>query len=53
LREGILWGFSDFFGRVIWKASEHVGEPGLGIDVVHLADLDQGISRGGAISAGI
>jgi hypothetical protein len=24
---------------VIWKAGEHVGEPSLGIDVVHLAGL--------------
>ena len=44
---------SDCFGRVIWKASEHVGEPGLGIDVVHLAGFDQGIDSGGTISASI
>jgi hypothetical protein len=30
---------NDFVGRVIWKAGEHVGEPSLGIDVVHLAGL--------------
>ena len=44
---------SDFVGRVIWKAAEHVGEPGLRIDVVHLAGLDQGIDSGSAISASI
>jgi hypothetical protein len=44
---------NDFVGRVIWKAGEHVGEPSLGIDVVHLAGLDQGIDGGGTISASI
>jgi hypothetical protein len=44
---------SDFVGRVIWKAGEHIGEPSLGIDVVHLAGLDQGIDGGGTISASI
>jgi hypothetical protein len=44
---------SDLVGRVIWKAGEHVGEPSLGIDVVHLAGLDQGIDGGGTISASI
>jgi len=43
----------DFVGRVIWKAGEHVGEPGLGIDVVHLAGLDQGIDGGGTMAASI
>src|SRR5665213_1321504 len=44
---------SDLVGRMIWKAGEHVGEPSLGIDVVHLAGLDQGIDGGGTIPAGI
>ena len=44
---------SDLVGRVIWKAGEHVGEPCLGIDVVYLAGLDQGIDSGGTISASI
>jgi hypothetical protein len=43
----------DFVGRVIWKAGEHVGEPGLGIDVVHFAGLDQGIDGGGTMAASI
>jgi hypothetical protein len=28
---------------VIWKPGQHVSEPGLRIDFVHLAGLDQGI----------
>jgi hypothetical protein len=33
----------DFVGGVIWKPGQHVSEPGLRIDVVHLAGFDQGI----------
>lgn len=44
---------SDFVGRVIWKAGEHVREPGLRIDVVQLAGLVQGIDSGGTIAASV
>ena len=44
---------SDFVGRVIWKAAEHVGEPGLRIDVVHLAGFDQGIDGGGTMATSV
>jgi hypothetical protein len=37
----------DFVGGVIWKADQHVSKPGLRIDVVHLAGLDQGVDGGG------
>src|ERR1700721_100018 len=35
-----------FVGGVIWKPGQHVSEPGLRIDVVHLAGFDQGINGG-------
>jgi hypothetical protein len=38
-------------GRVIGQAGEHVGEPGLGIDVVELGGGDQRIDGGGAPAA--
>jgi hypothetical protein len=41
----------DFVGEVIWKPGQHVGEPGLRIDVVHLAGFDQGIDGGGTMAA--
>ena len=39
----------NFVGGVIWKPGQHVGEPGLPIDVVHLAGFDQGIDGGGTM----
>ena len=45
--------FSDLFAGMIWKPGEHVGEPGLRIDVVHLAGFDQRIDSGGAMAAGV
>jgi hypothetical protein len=33
--------FGDFAGRMIWQPGEHVGEPGLRIDIVELGGLDQ------------
>ena len=44
---------SDLVGRMVRKAGEHVGKPGLRIDVVHLAGLDQGIDGGGPMTASI
>jgi hypothetical protein len=41
----------DFVGGVIWKASQHGSEPGLRIDIVHLAGFDQGIDGGGTMAA--
>jgi len=35
-------------GRVILQTCEHVGEPGLRIDVVELGGLDQRVDRGGS-----
>src|SRR6478735_12435597 len=43
----------DFVSGVIWKAGEHVSEPGLRIDVVHLAGFDQGINGGGTMAASV
>jgi hypothetical protein len=43
----------DFVGGVIWKPGQHVSEPGLRIDVVHLAGFDQGIDGGGSMAAGV
>ena len=43
----------DFVGGVIWKPGQHVSEPGLRIDVVHLAGFDQGIDGGGTMAASI
>jgi len=42
----------DFVGGVIWKPGQHVSEPGLRIDVVHLAGFDQGIDSGGTMAVG-
>jgi len=41
----------DLLGRVIWKPGQHVGEPGLRIDIVHLAGFHEGIDGGGAMAA--
>src|SRR5712664_2914840 len=41
----------DFVGGVIWKPCQHVSEPDLGIDVVHLAGFDQGVDGGGTVAA--
>jgi hypothetical protein len=43
----------DFVGGVIWKPGQHVSEPGLRIDVVHLAGFDQGIDGGGTMAASV
>jgi hypothetical protein len=42
---------SDFVGGVIWKLGQHVSEPGLRIDIVHLAGFHEGIDGGGAMAA--
>ncbi len=36
---------------MVGHARQHVGEPGLGIDVVELGGLDQGVDGGGAAAA--
>jgi hypothetical protein len=38
-------------GRVIGQASEHVGEPGLRVDIVELGGGDQRVDRSGAPAA--
>ncbi|MCP1846024.1 hypothetical protein ACVIHI_008515 [Bradyrhizobium sp. USDA 4524] len=43
----------DFVDGVIRKPGQHVSEPGLRINVVHLAGFDQGIDSGGTIAASI
>ena len=40
-------------GRMLGDASEHVGEPGLRIDVVHLRRDDQGVHEGGSVTAAV
>ena len=40
----------DFVGWVIWKPGQHVSEPDLRIDVVHLAGFDQSIDGGGTMA---
>jgi hypothetical protein len=40
----------DFVSGVIWKRGQHVSEPGLWIDVVHLAGFDQGIDGRGTMA---
>lgn len=37
----------DALGGMIRQAGEHVGEPGLWIDVVELGGGDEGVDRGG------
>jgi hypothetical protein len=39
--------------RVIGDAGEHIGEPGLRVDVVELGGLDQRVEDGGALPAAI
>jgi hypothetical protein len=39
---------SDPFGGIIGQPSEDIGEPGLGVDVVELGCLDEGVDGGGA-----
>jgi hypothetical protein len=39
------------FGRVIWQAREHVGEPSLRVDVVELGGCDQGVDGSGTPAA--
>lgn len=43
----------DFVGGVIRKPRQHVRKPGLRIDVVHFAGLDQRIDGGCAITASV
>ena len=43
----------DFVSRMIWKPGQHVSEPGLRIDVVHLAGFDQGIDGGGTMATSV
>jgi hypothetical protein len=38
---------------MIWKPRQHVGEPGLWIDIIHFAGLDQGIDGRCALAAGV
>jgi hypothetical protein len=38
---------------MIRQSGQDVGEPGLGIDVVHLAGLDEGVDGSGTMAAGI
>ena len=38
-------------GRVIGDAAQHVGEPGLRVDVVELGGRDQGVDGGGTLAA--
>ena len=38
---------------MIGDAGEHVGQPGLGIDVVELGGDDQAVEEGGALAAAI
>ena len=40
-------------GRVIGDASQHVGEPGLRVDVVELGRGDQGVHRGAALATAV
>ena len=40
-------------GGMIGDAGEHVGEPGLRIDVVELGSFDQRVQRSGALAAAI
>jgi hypothetical protein len=43
----------DAIGRVIGDAGQHVGEPGLRIDVVELCGDDQAVEEGGTLAAAI
>src|ERR1700687_2611676 len=43
----------DFVGGMIGQPGQHVGKPGLRIDVVHLASFDKGIDGGGTMAASI
>jgi len=45
LGEAVLWQFGD--------AGEHVGKPGLGVDVVELCGDDQGVHQRRALAAAI
>ena len=44
---------SSLLSRMIGDAGEHVGEPGLRIDVVEPCGLDQGVHDGGTLAAAI
>ncbi len=43
----------DIFCRMFGDAGQHIGEPGLGIDIVHLGGDDQAIDGGGSGPAAI
>src|ERR1700730_5658226 len=43
----------NFVGGMIGQPGQHVGKPGLRIDVVHLASFDKGIDGGGTMAASI
>src|SRR6202022_324474 len=43
----------DLAGRVSSDPGQHVGQPGLRIDIVHLGGDDQAVHRGGALPAAI
>ena len=45
--------FVDPACRMIGDAGEHVGEPGLRVDVVELCGLDQRVEDGGAVAAAV
>src|ERR1700674_5231752 len=45
--------FADAGGRMVGDAAEHIGEPGLRVDVVELGGGDQGVHRGGALATAI
>jgi hypothetical protein len=36
---------------MIWQSREHIGEPGLRINIVELGDGDQRVDRGSALAA--
>jgi hypothetical protein len=43
----------DPLGRVVGQPGEDVGEPGLRVDAVELAGLDQGIDGSGPLAAAV
>ena len=45
--------FVDPLGRMIGQSGEDAGEPGLRVDIVEFAGLDQGMDGGGAAASGV
>ena len=43
----------DLSGRMVGDAADDVGEVGLGVDMVELAGLDDGVENRGAVAAGV